>query len=239
MIVVATIVAALGAALVFLYVRGADQRAEDQFKAVKVLVVTKEIAAGETVEAAQQAGKFELGSVGQGQLLTGALSSLDAIANQRAQSVIYPGEQVIAAKFGTGAATGGSTLTIPKGNLAISVNLTDSARVAGFVNPGDQVAIFVTNGAGSRVLLPKVAVIAVGTTTVVPTTTTDATGAQTTEQLPRTLFTLAVNQAQAEKVLYAAGGGAAGGELAFGLLNKDSKVQPGGAGANAQNLFSQ
>ena len=35
-------------------------------------------------------------------------------------------------------------LTIPKGKIAISVNLSDPARVAGFVNPGDKVAIFLT-----------------------------------------------------------------------------------------------
>ena len=74
------------------------------------------------------------------------------------------------------------------------------------------------------------------TTTVVSTTTTDPTGAQTTEQLPRTLFTLGVTQAQAQKILYASSGGSGGGELAFGLLNKDSIVKANG-GANAGNLF--
>ena len=67
---------------------------------------------------------------------------------------------------------------------------------------------------------------------MVSTTTTDPTGAQTTEQLPRTLFTLGVTQAQAQKILFAS----ANGELAFGLMNQDSKVVPD-AGANADNLF--
>jgi pilus assembly protein CpaB len=90
------------------------------------------------------------------------------------------------------------------------------------------VVIFVsyTNHKGQdavRVLLPKVGVIAVGTTTVTTTTTTDATtGAQTTEQLPKTLFTLAVNQKDAEKVIYAVHHG----ELTFGLLNTSSKIKP-------------
>ena len=42
-------------------------------------------------------------------------------------------------------------------------------------------------------------VIGVGDTTVISTTTTDEEGAQTTEQIPRTLLTLAVDQDEAER----------------------------------------
>jgi pilus assembly protein CpaB len=237
LLVVAAIIAGLGTLLVFLYVRGADDRANEKYSAVTVLQAVKQISAGETVAAAQAAGKIEQGSVGEGQRLPGALDSLSSISGQIAQTTIYPGEQIVAGKFGVTAAST-RTLTIPKGFIAVSINLADTARVAGFVNPGDKVAIFMnsTGGAGlgsfTRLLLTNVEVIAVGTTTVVSTTTTDATGAQTTEQLPRTLFTLGVSQANAEKILFASGSG----ELAFGLLNDDSKVAPD-AGANADNLF--
>ena len=56
---VAAVIAALGTLLVFLYVRGADTRADQRYDAVQVLRVVKPIAAGETVEAAQAAGKIE------------------------------------------------------------------------------------------------------------------------------------------------------------------------------------
>ncbi|WP_310963161.1 Flp pilus assembly protein CpaB [Nocardioides terrisoli] len=232
----AAVIAVLGTLLVFLYVRGADNRAAQQYDAVKVLRAVKQIDPGETVAAAQAAGKIELGSVPQGQVLPGALTDLSAVSNQVANTTIYPGEQIISTKFG---ATGsGTTLTIPKGKMAVSVNLTDPARVAGFVNPGDEVAIYMqgaglgTAGPFSRLLLPKVEVIGVGTTTVVSTTKTDSSGAQTTEQLPRTLITLALDQAESEKVLFASGNG----ELALGLLNKDSKVHPD-RGVSGSNLF--
>ncbi|HEX2893827.1 MAG TPA: Flp pilus assembly protein CpaB [Marmoricola sp.] len=237
LLVVAAIIAALGTLLVFLYVRGADDRANQKYHAVGVLKAVKQINIGETVAAAQAAGKIEKSTVGQGERLPDALDTLDSISTEIAQTNIYPGEQIIASKFGTSTASA-NTLTIPKGNIAVSINLTDTARVAGFVNPGDKVAIFMnsTGGAGlgsfTRLLLTDVEVIAVGTTTMVSTTTTTASGAQTTEQLPRTLFTLGVTQAQAEKILFASGSG----ELAFGLLNQDSKVAPD-AGANADNLF--
>lgn len=235
LIVVAAIIAALGTALVFFYVQGADNRANEKFDAVTVLRAVKQINQGEKVSDAQAAGKIEVGTVSRDQLLPSALNSLAGIEAQLAQTAIYPGEQIIASKFAATIAAS-NTLTIPKGKIAISINLTDTARVAGFVNPADKVAIFLTTPESARMLLTGIEVIAVGTTTVVATTTTDPTGAQTTEQLPRTLFTLSVTQAQAQKLLYASGGGAGGGELAFGLLNEDSIVKPNN-GATADNLY--
>ncbi len=99
---------------------------------------------------------------------------------------------------------------MPEGEFAISVNLSDTGRVAGFVSPGSNVAVFLNGPVGpqgqdgTRLLLPKVQVIAVGATTVTTSTTTAEGGAQTTESLPRTLFTLAVDQRKAEKLMYAA-----------------------------------
>ena len=237
LLVVATIIAALGTLLVVLYVQSADKRADEKFEAVTVLKAVKQIEPGEKVADAQAAGKIEEGTVGQGERLVDALSSLAPLEGQIARTTIFPGEQIVASKFGTSAASA-STLTIPEGMIAVSINLTDTGRVAGFVNPGDKVAIFMnsTGGAGlgsfTRLLLSDIEVIAVGATTVVSTTVTDATGAQTTEQLPRTLFTLGVTQAQAQKIMFAGGSG----ELAFGLLNGDSKVAPDN-GVNADNLF--
>lgn len=230
----AAIIAAAGTLLVFFYVRSADSRAAEEFNAVTVLTAKEQINPGETVEAAQAAGKIEEASVAQP--LPGALTTLDTVSGQIAKTTIYPGEQIVSTKFGTTAADT-STLTIPKGKLAISVNLTDTARVAGFVNPGNDVAIFLNSqgavGSFTRLLMPKIPVIAVGTTTLVATTVTnEETGAQTTEQLPRTLFTLAVTQEEAQKIMFAS----SNGELAFGLINEDSTIKPG-PGANASNLF--
>jgi pilus assembly protein CpaB len=237
LLVVATIIALLGTMLVVLYVRSADDRANQKYHAVKVLKVVKQINVGETVAAAQAAGKFEEGTVGQGERLPDALDALDSISTQIAQTNMFPGEQVIASKFGATPATS-NALTVPDGDIAVSINLTDTARVAGFVNPGDKVAIFMNSSGGAglgsftRLLLSDVEVIAVGTTTVVSTTTTDPTGAQTTEQLPRTLFTLGVTQAEAQKIMFAT----SSGELAFAKLGKDAKLTPD-PGANADNLF--
>jgi pilus assembly protein CpaB len=235
LLIVAALIAALGAGMVFLYVRGADNRAEASQQPVQVLKAVSVINPGETMADAQAAGKIQLGTVPRAQVLTGAVNSASGLENKVALSAIYPKEQIITAKFGSPGEQ--STLTIPDGDIAISVTLSDTGRVAGFVNPGASVAIFATStdpksGETLRLLMPKVQVIAVGATTVVSTTTTDAAGAQTTEQLPKTLFTLAVDQDEAERIMYAS----KTGELTFALLNDKSKVKSG-PGVSSTNLF--
>lgn len=242
LLIVAAVIAALGTLLVFLYVRGADNRANQRYDAVQVLRVVKQIGPGETVEAAQTAGKIETGSVSRKDLIPGALTGIDPVAGKVAVTAIYPGEQLIASKFGATGSTSG--LTIPKGSIAVSVNLSDPARVAGFVNPGDKVAIFMNGtkkaAAGdrpfTRLLLPNVQVIGVGATTVVSAAATDPAAdpaqAPATEQTPKTLLTVAVTQDEAERVLYAS----TNGELSFGLLNTESQVSAS-AGVTDTNLF--
>ncbi len=57
LLVAAAVVAALGTALVFLYVRGADNRAEEKFETTDVLVATVQIERGERIaDAAAAAG---------------------------------------------------------------------------------------------------------------------------------------------------------------------------------------
>lgn len=223
--VVAVLVAALGSALVFLYTKGADTRAEKKFDTVEVLKATAIINPGEKIEDAQTAGKLALTAVSQDSLLDGYQTTTDSLAGTVSLGTIYPGEQIISEKWGTSASVQ-STLQIPDQSMAASVNLTDPARVAGFVNPGSDVAVFwtgvdlVSGLTMTKILLTRVTVLGVGSTTPVSTTTTDTSGASTTEQLPRTLLTLSLTQAQTQKVLL----GAATGELAFGLLTENSQV---------------
>ena len=239
LLIVAALIAALGTSMVFMYVRGVDARASEEFDAVQVLKAVEIINAGETLQQAQKAGKIQMGTVARAQVLTGATTSTSELGTKVALSTIFPGEQIITGKFGEPGDQ--KVLTIPDGKIAMSVNLSDTGRVAGFVSPGADVAIFLTaepesdspNAARfTRLLMPKVSIIAVGTTTVISTTTTNAEGAQTTEQLPRTLFTLAVDQAEAERIMHAQGDG----ELSFGLLTEKSAIKPG-PGVTSADLF--
>jgi pilus assembly protein CpaB len=227
LLVAAVVVAMMGGVLVWLYAQGANSRAEDKFDTVDVLKATQVIEIGESIDDAQTAGKLTLAKVTVEEKLANALSDTAAIAGDKAMQTIYPGEQIVTDKFADNVAAGSSLPFTDDTKIAMSVNLTDPSRVAGFVNPGSEVAIFMTgtdvkDGTPfSRLLLDRVTVMGVGNTTPVSTTTTDETGASTTEQLPRTLLTISVDQRQMEKVLFAQ----ANGELAFGLLTENSDVK--------------
>ncbi|MFA6577202.1 MAG: RcpC/CpaB family pilus assembly protein, partial [Nocardioides sp.] len=132
-----------------------------------------------------------------------------------------------------------STLPIPYGLQAISVDLGDPERVAGFVNPGAEVTVYwygVDGQTGqnvARILHERVLVLGTGSTTqVATTTTTDPTGAETIEQLPRTLLTFALNQKDVERTIFAQ----RNGELILGLVNDKSQVGAG-RGVDLQSLF--
>jgi pilus assembly protein CpaB len=179
LLVAAAVVAILGTALVFLYVRGADQRAEERFETVEVLKAVQPIAAGESIDDAATGGKLALQPVTQEDLLPNAQTTVSELSGQVALTTIYPGEQIVPDKFGgaEAAAEASSPLQIPKGMVAVSVSLSDPGRVAGFVNPGSDVGVFLngadpdTGQAYSRLLLPKVQVLGVGSTTTTTTTT--------------------------------------------------------------------
>lgn len=237
LLMVAALIALLGTALIVLYVRGIDQRATEGQEMVEVLIASATIETGEEVSAANEAGKFEKRQVRADDLVAGALTSTSTITDAVALGTVYPGEQILKAKFGSIADA--SSLVIPDDKLAVSVELSDPERVAGFVNPGSEVAIFIsadpilylpdgterTLAPYTRLLLPKVQVIGVGTTSVTSTTVKDKAGAEITEEVPKTILTVAVSQKDAEKLIYAT----RNGDVSFALLNKNTKIvdQPG------------
>ena len=135
----AAVIAAVGTLMVFLYVQGAEGRAADKYDAVEVLRVVKPIEPGEKFDDAARESKFQLQTVARDQVLSGSQTDLTSLSGTVATQKLFAGEQVIADKWGA-VAEAASALTIPKDMLAISVNLTDPGRVAGFVNPGSEVA---------------------------------------------------------------------------------------------------
>jgi pilus assembly protein CpaB len=96
-----------------------------------------------------------------------------------ALSDVQPGEYLLAARFGV-TPVGEKAIEVPAGMLAMSVELSDPARVGQFVTPGSHIAIYATHGIkamtddeqakafneldvkGTSALLPDVQVIAMG-----------------------------------------------------------------------------
>ncbi len=247
LLVVAVVIAALGAGLVFVYAQGADERAAKNFQTVKVIVATQEIGAGETAEAAARDAKLLLKDVPLSDVVEGATDDGALFAGKVALTTIYPGEQLIAQKFGTAdQVEGAQLLVLPSGDIAVQVQLTDFGKVGAFTQPGSRVVVFVSatskaevqvpvdeNGnpvvepdttsfvPRASVLLPDVLVLAVGSTTT-QVGQVDANG-QPVEETPLTNLTLAVSQDEAEQVI----GAASDPEITlwFGLRNDASKVK--------------
>ena len=245
LLTIAALVAAAGTALVLLYVQGISTRATAEQQPVKVLTATVQIEAGESMADAQAAGKVDLVEWPKAKVLPSAISSAESLQNKVAISTVFAGEQIIPEKFGD---TGDEdALSIPDGKMAISVELTDPARVAGFVTPGANVAIFVSSepqaiepdgnsrslGQISKLLLRKVEVLGVGQTTILSTTKTSEDGEETTEEIPKTILTVAVSQDEAEQVFLAQ----SSGELSFALLNDKSHTSPS-KGTRLNDIFA-
>ncbi|MCP3421164.1 Flp pilus assembly protein CpaB [Nocardioides pinisoli] len=233
LLLVAILIALAGTAMIVLYVQGIEARATKEQELVEVLVAAETIDTGESVTDAQEAGKIEKAEVRRADLVDGSLSSTSSISDLVAVGTIYPGEQLIARKFGSLGDT--ESLVIPDGKMAVSVELTDFERVAGFVNPGNEVAIFATPqdltailpddkeqklGDYTRIVLTRVPVLGVGTTSVTSRTTKTEDGGQVAEEVARTILTLAVTQDEAEQLIQAD----RNSDVTFALLTDESKI---------------
>jgi pilus assembly protein CpaB len=233
LLVAALVVAALGTTMVFLYVNGVNDRALEKQNPVRVQVAKNLIQPGTSVEDAIKAGDFASKTISRADAVVGAIRALSPLTGLAATSTIYPGDQITRAKFGVQEAT--STVPIPANTLAVSLALSDPAQDAGFVTPGSHIALFLTsalgkNGGGTRVLLPEVEVLAVGSRTTVPA---DATNGTETGQVSQRILTLAVDQADYQRVVYAR----THGELSLGLLGKGFTPDKNLAATNDTNLF--
>ncbi|WP_082606060.1 Flp pilus assembly protein CpaB [Nocardioides sp. Root190] len=237
LLVVAAVVAALGVALVFVYARGAETRAADKFDTVEVLTAAQQIEPGESLDEALESGKVQLTNVARAQLLEGADDDSKPLRDKVALTTIYPGEQLIPLKFGAVEdVQAASVLPIPEGKIAISVLVKDDGRVGRFIKTGAEVSIIATiiesnKPILTRMLLPRVTVLADGLKTFVPEEDTSGEVDGNDQEIQR-LVTLALSQREAEKIRFAE----KDGELTIALLNDASTVKVGPQ-VDRENLF--
>src|SRR3954468_14848183 len=144
LLILAVFVAVIGTALVFLYVQGADKRAGDKFDNVSVLKATQDIAAGTKYDDALSSGQIVVSTAPKNEVGSSAVTTTDTLKGKLTSVPIFAGQQIITTQFGDTVEAATSALPIPPGKFAISVNLTDPDRVAGNIQNGSEVAIFVT-----------------------------------------------------------------------------------------------
>jgi pilus assembly protein CpaB len=210
LLVSALLVAALGTLLVYLYVRGADHRAEAGRRTQSVLVATATIPAGTTGAQAAAAGSFATKAIAADSVAAGALSDIGPVRDLVSLTTLFPGQQLVQAGFGQ--LQGTTSIPVPAGAMALSIQLGDPQRVAGFLGAGSEVAVFATipdptapatatAGNVTTLLLKKVRVITVGNVQPAPDSSTSKAGTDTS--IPKAIVTLSVSQVQAQKLIYA------------------------------------
>lgn len=143
-VLLAFVLALVGAALVLLYVSRADQRAIADQHPTTVWVAKESVAAGTTLRDAQRRGLIERTQVPARSVPDGALRTITADNRSLlAVSDVAPGEILLQARFGD-TPTGRRAITVPPGRLAVAVELSDPGRVGQFVTPGSHIAIYRT-----------------------------------------------------------------------------------------------
>ena len=201
--VAALLMAAVGAVQLYSYVQHADQRAMAGLETSEVLVVEEPIAEGTPADQLTESlGTKTLPAMAVAQ---GAATDLDQLSGLVANTALQPGEQVITARFSDPAALDeGATRPVPKGMQEVSLMLDSQRALGGNLAPGDTVGVFFSVGDRTRQGLHDVWVSRVqGGLEAAPA---EESSDETPAPLPDTgvMVTLAVNAANARKVVHAA-----------------------------------
>jgi pilus assembly protein CpaB len=255
------LLAVVGAVAVLLYVGRADTRALAGKQAVTVLVAAKKVPLGTAARDADAEGLFRTEEMPKETVPSDALAEVGSdLANLVANADIQPGQLVLRPMFVAKVQSAGG-LAIPDGKIAVSVAVTAPQRVADYVQVGSKIAVFDTfnvaegqvgTPAGdplsqrqhgynqaTRVVLASVQVIAIGPradTSADSTSTKNAALAsqQALGSAATVLVTVAVTQAEAEKLVHAAQTGA----LYLALLT-DTSATSAGAGVDNRTVFGR
>jgi Flp pilus assembly protein CpaB len=235
--VAAVVLAAIAGVLVWKYVTNADTRAEKDKHLVNALVAKQRIARGTLFDQILNDKNFEIKKIPEdalppNRILPGSDQALLALYKGKvAATDIFAGTPVVAEQF-VGASQLVNTVAgaIAKGKQAITLSLDQTHAVGGFLTPGDKVNVLlnftpkiIKNTATGKAeaivrdlrttafLLPGMKVIAVGSTTILPTSPAapapNVNGGVTTttqpETQPASLITLEVTPRQAEQIVHA------------------------------------
>jgi pilus assembly protein CpaB len=243
-ITAAVLLALVGVVAVVLYANGADQRAIASAQPRAVFISTQAVPAGTTLNDAIAGGLIVETTLPAKSVPVGSLTAVtEDNKNLLAISEIAPGEYIQSARFGP-TPQGSQAIRVPDGQVAMSLNLSDPARVGTFVAPGSHIVLYDTvAGAtatgtaapaqgGTHVLFDDVLVIAIGSTALAATQPKgEATAAP---NQAGALVTLALTPDQAPRLVHAL----QNGSLYAGLRGSDVKIDSALVVTEA-NVFSR
>jgi pilus assembly protein CpaB len=214
---VLAVVAGVGA---WMYVSGADQRAQDRAKLVEAYVARQDIAKGTSGDQVVSAGLLATRRVPRESVPPAALKNSSVIKGKVALSGIAAGQFVVSEQFvAPGRSGGGIGGTLPNGKQAITISVDDAHGVAGFITPDDYVNVIVAAKVRKDpqakfdanvpdniavFMVQKVQVLAVGQQAEQPTdNSSDKTTTANDRKANRGLVTLAVDAVDAQRLAFA------------------------------------
>jgi pilus assembly protein CpaB len=235
MTVAAVILALVGTGAVYAYAKNADRRAVAGNQPIDVLIVSKRVPAGIAAKDVRSGNYLRVDHLPADATPKGAVDTIGTDwESEVATADVQPGQVVLRDMFGSKVATT-SGLAIPSGKIAVSVKLSTDGDVAGYVQPGSQIAIFDTfvlldgknapsgsktgtdknDNWATKLLLARVDVLAVSQ--AAPNGT--KAGLEGTNSTANLLVTVAVSQADAERLIHVAQTG-----MPYAALLSDSSI---------------
>jgi Flp pilus assembly protein CpaB len=217
------LLAAIGTALIGLYVRQVEVQAQRRLAGVEVLMATRTIPRGMLVSEAWEQGAMAARMMA-AEYAAGALPVADLNANmgQYLTHTVFS-DTVIRSDMLGRSLTRHQDLTQ---GMGITVELRDPNRAVGMLTPGDQVTVFVTRNSESRrpvvqIVLKRVTVVSIGgRRTTGPSPTSSSTSA--TEEVSSAIVGLDVSRAQVIAVRRAE----VEGELSFAVIRPPATPSP-------------
>lgn len=237
-VVIAIVLAVVGTAAVLLYVNKTRNSVAEGQTAVTVLVAKERIAAGTSGASLRARELLEPVVMPAAALPADSLVEIPAELDELVLTHdVQPRQLLLKGMFGAATKLSGG-VSVPEKMMAVSLKLAAEEEVGGFVRPGSQIAVFATfniidepykKAAGSpnsmtKLLLPRVEVLAVGAYGEDGVTSAQQQEGEVEETGKVTLLvTVAVTQADAEKVIHAL----RIGELYLSLLTDTSEARVG------------
>jgi pilus assembly protein CpaB len=236
LLIASILVAALGTALIWLYVQGADTRAASGTAQVQVLVAANTVEAGHPATEVRPEQRLLPQTVVDG--LVGKLLTDAAQIKGFTRTDVVQGLPLLKDQFSTqGLASAPPLDGLPPDHVAMQVTLPDPQRLVGLLQPGSQIRVYAglqdknnEKDKYAAVLFNSVTVLQAG----IPTTGTSAspatgnaagsTAGGGAAAVPQAIVTLALTNQQAKSLVFAQSSTGGSAALWFGLLG--SSVKP-------------
>ena len=201
-VLVATVLGVVGGITAYLGLHSAQQKVFRHAKAASVYVVRAQVPRDDTGATAYDHGLIVRSAMPVKYVPVGAVTDLADIDDRVADANLPVGTVVTHAMFVSASSNpGAAAQSVPPGDVAVSVSVTQSEGVAGMVQPGDKVDVLVNVKSGEEAFLfQDVPVLAVGQTLVPPPSSAPSAAAPATTGPTNDLITFALTPAAAAHI---------------------------------------